>query len=91
MYKNILEIVQNWKSGKESAEASMIEIYSILQAHKGIVGFKRISDGEIYSINEDGTFSSAKMKIAFPTSLNNKYTAERLSDSTYFEPMYKYE
>lgn len=55
-----------------------------------IVAFKRIDDGEIFSINENGTYSSQFMKEFFPGHLHQEHTKERLSELTrYFEPIRK--
>lgn len=54
-----------------------------------IVAFKRIDDGEIFSVNENGTYSAQYMKDHFPDHAHQGYTTEQLSELTrYFDAIY---
>ena len=57
---------------------------------KKIIGFVRKNDSELFSLNDDGTFSLEKMKVDFPDSLHMKYDKESLK-SSWFIPIYEKE
>jgi len=54
-----------------------------------IIAFKRKSDGELFTINDDScTYTSQQMKVDFPKHLHNRYTMTRLRALGAFEPIY---
>lgn len=53
-----------------------------------IIAFKRPSDGEIFSVNVDGSFSLEFLKKEYPNSLSMKYTKECLLEHN-FIPLYQ--
>lgn len=53
-----------------------------------IIAFKRPSDGMIFSINDDGTFSLEFLKKEYPDSLSIKYIKESLLKHN-FIPLYQ--
>ena len=55
-----------------------------------VVAFERISDGELFTINEDGeTYSLSWTKEKYPDSLYLKYKVPALNDPQYFKPIYE--
>ena len=55
-----------------------------------IIAFKRPDDGEIFSINPDGTFSLDRMKKDFPDSFTFTYTRQKMEENN-FIPIHKNE
>ena len=53
------------------------------------IAFERLTDEELFTINEDEeTYSLAMMKEEYPDSLYLKYKAAALNDPQYFKPIY---